>query len=533
MSRSRLFLPTILLMVAMSPWVRAQPVAAPDAPATTAGSPEAATPFAAPPTQTLSTTTATPATAVHLVDADAVAVDALDAEALVTEWQRRCFLYLWEQAEPTTGLVRDRAPADAGAERFNENDPPPASIAATGFALSALPVAEGRGWITREQAYDRAHATLRFLLEDAPHHKGFYYHFVDLKTGRRMWDSELSSIDTALLIAGVLTAGQHFAGTDVERMANAIYERVEWPWMLAGGETLSMGWTPEGGFLPWRWDHYSEHMILQILGLGSPTHPLPEKTWHAWRRGPTMKYGQSEFLSYPPLFVHQFSHAWIDFRGVRDDYADYWHNSILATRAHRRMFSEQLSQRFNHYSDRLWGVTSSDSQSGYLDWGGPQPDARIDGTVVPCASGGSYPFLPEDVTATVAHMKETYGETTWKRYGFADAFNPTTGWVAKDCLGIDVGITLLAIENGQRGTIWRLFMSHEAPQRGMERARFREHHDDPTRLTSLYQDSATPGDAYVTPAPAEATPTPTPTATESAAGGVTAAAGAVLSTITP
>ena len=219
---------------------------------------------------------------------------------------------------------------------------------------------------------------------------------------------------------------------------------------------------------------------------------------------------------------------------MRDDYADYWHNSILATRAHRRMFAEQLSTRFNHYSDRLWGVTSSDSETGYLDWGGPQPDARIDGTVVPCASGGSYPFLPDDVTATVAHMHDKYGQTTWKRYGFADAFNPTTGWVAKDCLGIDVGITLLAIENGQRGTIWQLFMSHDAPQRGMKIAGFREHHDDPARLTSLYQDAATPGSPGDTDPASPATAPATATApAETGGAGVAAAAGAVLSTIAP
>ncbi len=411
-----------------------------------------------------------------------------DPEALMVEWQRRCFLYLWEQAEPTTGLVRDRAPADGGPEQIDPNDPPPASIAATGFALSSLPIAQGRGWITRDEAFDRAHITLQFLLERAPHHKGFFYHFMHLQTGARLWKSELSSIDTALLMAGVLTVGQHFAGTDVQRMANALYERVEWPWMLDGQDQLSMGWSPEHGFLPFRWDHYSEHLILQILGLGSPTHPLPARTWDAWQRGPTLRYGKFEFISYPPLFIHQFSHAWIDFRGQRDDYADYWQNSVLATRAHRRMFADHLSSGFKHYSDLLWGVTSSDSESGYLDWGGPEPDARINGTVVPCASGGSYPFLPEVVTATIVNMYQQYGGVAWKRYGFVDAFNPDTGWVADDCLGIDVGITLLAIENGQRGTIWRLFMSHDAARVGMQRARFRPHQDDPARLTSLYHD---------------------------------------------
>ena len=433
---------------------------------------------------------AAPTDAATPAPVDAMALPPLEPDALMTEWQRRCFLYLWEQAEPTTGLVRDRAPADGGPEHIDPTDPPPASIAATGFALSALPVAEGHGWITREQAYDRALTTLHFLLEKAPHHKGFYYHFMDMHDGRRLWDSELSSIDTALLMAGVLTVGQHFAGTDVQTMANALYERVEWPWMLDGGDTFSMGWSPEAGFIPFRWDHYSEHMILQILALGSPTHPVAPETWHAWHRGPTVRCGQSEFMSYPPLFIHQFSHAWIDFRGLRDDYADYYLNSVLATRAHRRMFIDQLSTRFTHYSDLLWGVTSSDSATGYMDWGGPDPDERIDGTVVPCASAGSYPFLPKAVTNTVSFMYQNYGDTTWKRYGFADAFNPDTGWVAEHCLGIDVGITLLAIENGQRGTLWHLFMSHPAPQRGLSRAGFRPQQDDPARLTSLYRDVA-------------------------------------------
>ena len=395
-------------------------------------------------------------------------VQALTNEQFLDEWAKRSFLFLWEQADPATGLVADRAPADGS----RQTDV--ASIASVGFALSGIVVADDRGWITSDDAYERVLTTLRFLHDDMPHVRGFYYHFVDIHTGERVWECELSSVDTALLMAGVLTAGEYYAGTEAADLAERLYERIDWPWMLNGGRTLSLGWKPESGFIPYYWENYSEHLILQLLGLGSPTHPLPPETWHAWRRSPLVQYDGMSFLSHPPLFVHQFSHAWVDFRGLRDDYADYWYNSVLATRAQRRM-AISMRDKFPHYGENLWGITSSDSEYGYTAWGGPEPSEHVNGTVVPCAAAGSIPFLPEKSIAAVRHMYETYGEQIWQKYGLVDAFNPHTGWAAKDVIGIDVGITLLMIENHRSGLVWNTFMKSPHIQRAMKIANFRPH----------------------------------------------------------
>lgn len=259
--------------------------------------------------------------------------------------------------------------------------------------------------------------------------------------------------------------------------------------MLGGGETLRMAWWPERGFGDAAWDHYSEHMILQLLALGSPTHPLPpapEAAWHAWRREPVVEYEGMTFLAYPPLFVHQFSHAWVDFRGVRDDYADYWQNSVLATRAHRLMCMK-LSERFAHFGPKLWGITSSDYEHGYTAWGGPPQTANIDGTVAPCAAAGSMPMLPAECIETLTHMKKEYGDRIWKRYGFVDAFNPAAGWVARDVIGIDKGITLLMIENHRSGSVWKWFMANPEMKHAMKIAGFRPVEDaSPDRTSSVY-----------------------------------------------
>ncbi len=372
-----------------------------------------------------------------------------------------------EQTHPGTGLVADAARADGSAPG------PVASIAATGFGLSAFALAFEDGRLPADPTRDRVRATLRFLLDDMPHHRGFYYHFVDAATGERRWESELSSIDTALLLAGALHARAVFDDPEIRRLATALYERVNWPWMLDGGQTLSMGWTPEEGFLDARWDSYSELMILVLLGLGSPTHPLPDNAWQAWARKPLVAYGPYTFLACPPLFTHQYAHAWIDFRDRRDAVADYGRNSELATRA-QRLFCMDIADRFPHYGPTLWGITSSLGPDGYKPWGAPPPtlDPPIDGTVVPCAPGGSLPFAPRICLDTLHHIKEGYGDRTWTHYGLIDAFNPATGWTADDVLGIDVGITLLMAHNLLDGSIWKAVADDPDLRRGLRRAGF-------------------------------------------------------------
>ncbi len=382
-----------------------------------------------------------------------------DDDVLLEDLSRRSFLFFWEQADPTTGIVRDRSRTDGSPVEGNARDV--GSIAAVGFGLSGLCIAAERGWVSRTAAADRARATLRFFAERMEHQRGWFYHFINLRTGAREWVSELSSIDTALLLAGVLTVRQCFASDpQIPTLATAIYRRVDFAWMLAGDPLLlSHGWRPEAGFLASRWDHYCELMILYLLAIGSPTHPIAAESWRAWRR-PVLTFERYSYIGGPPpLFVHQYSHAWVDFRGTREREAphiDWWQNSIEATRAHRD-FCLRLAPEFPGYTENVWGITSSDSRKGYVAWGGPPRETSIDGSVVPSAAAGSLMLSPDITVPAVREMRRRFGDRIYGRYGFADAFHPTDGWVNPDVIGIDLGITLLSAENLRSGRVWEWF----------------------------------------------------------------------------
>jgi hypothetical protein len=256
------------------------------------------------------------------------------------------------------------------------------------------------------------------------------------------------------------------------RLATMIYERVDFPWMLNGHTTLlSHGWKPEIGFLKPRWDSYSEHLILQLLAIGSPTHAITPRAWTAWSRK-RITYAGYTYITDGPLFVHQYSHAWVDFRNTQEGwypYVDYFANSVAATRAHRA-FCIDLSKEFPDYSENVWGITASDSARGYVAWGGPPRDAAIDGTIVPSAAGGSLQFTPDISIEALRTMKEKFGATVYGRYGFTDAFNPLTGWVGPDVISINVGIILLSAENLRTGNVWRWFMRNQEIPRAMRLA---------------------------------------------------------------
>ncbi len=381
-------------------------------------------------------------------------------EQLLEEIERACFGFFWNEASPETGQVKDRALASGqGVERMS-------SIAATGFGLAGLCIAEHRGYGKSSDITERVRRTLSFLLNQLPHEHGFFYHFIDMNTGQRWSDCELSSIDSSILLCGVLTARQHFADPGIKDLATGIYERVDWPWMLNGGSTLSMGWKPESGFLDARWDHYCELMMIYLLGFGSPSYPLPPETWNAWAR-PKIDYQGIEYISgNDPLFTHQYSHAFFDFRNQRDAYADYFDNSVKATRAHK-LFCLSLRDRFPDYSEDLWGISSSDFVGGYTAWGGPPPQGPIDGSIVPCATAGSLPFLFDDCMQVLRTVRGRYGDKAWSRYGFVDAFNPLTGWYDPDVLGIDLGITMLMAENHRTGFVWDTFMKNPEARQSM------------------------------------------------------------------
>jgi len=396
-------------------------------------------------------------------------------DKFLDDLENRNFQYFWEQANPKTGLVKDRCNVKINDQGIV------ASIAATGFGLTALCLGQKHGWIPLAAARERALTTLRFLWKKLPNHRGFFYHWANINTGERVWDSEVSSVDTTILLCGVITCQQYFQHWEISQLAHDIFNRVDWTWLSEDTTLLPHGWTPEFGFLPYRWDHYSELMMMYLLGLGSSSHPLRPEAWYAWKRL-TFDYDGLRYIgSFAPLFIHQYSQAWFDFRGKRDRFADYFRNSAIATEAHRR-FCLELSKQFPTYKDDMWGITASDSQTGYVVWGGPPAVGPIDGTLVPSASAGSLPFLPQPVMLVLQTMKNRYG-TAWSKYGFVNAFNPLTNWYDSSVIGIDTGITMLMAENTRTGFVWETFMKSPEARRGMDRAGFRSYYqpriDDP------------------------------------------------------
>ena len=411
--------------------------------------------------------------------------------------QRSTFRYFWRETNPANGLIADNtAAADI-----------PASIAGVGFALASYPVAVERSFVTRGKAIDRTLTTLRFLwhspqgaMPDATGHQGFFYHFLDVATGRRAWRSELSTIDTTILIAGALTAAAYFdrsttSEREVRTLADALYRRIDWRWALNGGPTVSHGWKPETGFLKYRWQGYNEALMLYVLGLGSPTHALPASSYDAWTSTYRWKkiYG-CEFLYGAPLFMHQLSHAWIDFRGIQDAFMrahaiDYFENSRRATYV-QRQYAIRNPKRFQDYGENVWGITASNGPGpatrrvngvarrfrGSLARGVPHgPD---DGTLAPWAVAASLPFAPEIVLPALMHCARTYPHME-NQYGLVCSFNPTFavagsqhGWISKAHFALDQGPVILMIENYRSGLLWRLLRRNPYIVAGLRRAGF-------------------------------------------------------------
>lgn len=388
------------------------------------------------------------------------------ADTLLDDMEGRGVAYFFEQAHPQTGLVRDHAPA-VGLTTSRQG-----SIAATGFGLSSLCIAADRKYLFPAACEERIEKTLAFLLEECPHVHGFLYHWVDIESGQRLFNSELSSIDTAILLCGVLHCKQYFSGNPrIVALANTFYNRIDWQWMLNDATTLSMGWTPENGFIHYRWDTYAELLTMYLMAIGSPTHPIPAATWDAIQR-PIIEFGGIEYISgIAPLFVHQYAHAWCDYRNVRDQHANYFINSIAATRAHQ-LFCLTMGRQFPWIDQNLWGITACDSRTGYSVWGGPPEFGNIDGTIAPCATAGSLPFLPAECAHVLLSIRKHYGEKGWTRYGFVDAFEPHANWFAEDLLGIDLGISILMAENLRTGFVWKYFMRNPEIENAMKQVGF-------------------------------------------------------------
>ncbi|HEY3171271.1 MAG TPA: glucoamylase family protein [Thermoanaerobaculia bacterium] len=430
------------------------------------------------------------------------------SEKLLDLVERRTFDYFWELANPANGLVPDRAPTKS----FS-------SIAAVGFGLTAYPIGVERGYVTREAARDRVLTTLRFFAaaptgpEPAGRtgHRGFFYHFLDMQTGLRWETVELSTIDTTLLLAGVLFSESYFDRSDpreeeIRRLAENLYRQADWQWARARPPLVSHGWTPEEGFNSYDWRGYDESMILYVLALGSPTHAVEPEAWTEF----TLTYRWEDFegqqcVGFAPLFGHQYSHVWIDFRGIRDAYMkgkgiDYFENSRRATYV-QRSYAIRNPDGWKGYGENVWGLSACDGPLdgtlviagrprrffSYAARGVSKKEIRDDGTLAPTAALASLPFAPEIVLPALAEIHRRFGAHLFSRYGFLDAFNPTldfevpvqhgriekgAGWFDVDYLGIDQGPIVAMIENYRTELVWKTMRENPHIVRGLKRAGF-------------------------------------------------------------
>ncbi len=394
-------------------------------------------------------------------------------DAMLDELSRRCFLYFADAIDPETGICKDLIhgnPADSA----KKQDDVRGSTGVTGFALTALCIGVERKWMPREQAKNLVRAALRSYTNGKVFAiNGWTYHFNNSHTGERWKDVEISTSDCIWLLAAALTCRQYFhEDHEIVDLATLLYSRYDFPWMTNGnGKLLSHGWRPEG-FIALRYEKYCQLAAMYLLGIGSPAHPLPPDAWYAWERDPN-SYKQYNYIGKSLLWTYQYPFAWFDFRGKRENQAgkaDWWANCEIATRAHREWCSTDLAKDFPDYTETIWGLTSSSSPTGYKAWGGPPIHSKPDGTVVPCAAGGSLMITPDICIPALHAMKDKFGDKIWGKYGLADAFNPLTGWVSQDTLGLDVGMTLLSAENLRSGNVWKWFMANPEPQKAMKLA---------------------------------------------------------------
>ena len=390
--------------------------------------------------------------------------------------QHRAFDFFWQESDPKTGLTKDRARNLSGKmDRYTI-----ASIAATGYALAALPIGVAHHWVSRKSAYARALTTLRFVHDKMENHHGFYYHFVDKTTGARVWQCELSSIDTALLLMGARVAGDYWPGTEVQRLADSLTDRTDWPWMQTDGDAEptetapSMGWKPDTGFLTARWQGYNEAFYLYLLALGSRRHPLPNAAWNNWHIEITSVEGYPVFGGAEPLFMAQMAPGFLDVRGQHDrqgrDWWQAWHNAHLADQAYCRRNPESRQT----HAEGFWGISAND-QPPPVGYGANAPiKGRDDGTVSPTAMLAAVLFTPHLSKTALNQLWQAHGSQLWGRYGFSNAFNVDKNWYDTDVIGIDLGMMLLATENTRTRLIWHLLDNDPVLTRGLRAAGFHQ-----------------------------------------------------------
>ena len=388
--------------------------------------------------------------------------------------QHRAFDFFWNESDPKTGLTKDRARNLPG----KRDTYTVASIAATGYALAALPVGVSHGWVSRKDGYARALTTLRFVHDKLESHHGFYYHFVDKTTGARVWNCELSSIDTALLLMGARVAGDYWHGTEAQRLADDLTDRVDWPWMQTDGgrkpqETApSMGWKPDSGFLPARWQGYNEAFFLYCLALGSRTYPLSPTAWDHWSVEQATLEGYRVFGGPEPLFMAQMASGYIDVHGQQDrqgrDWWGGWRNAHLADQA----YCARNPEGRKTYAAGFWGISAND-QPPPVGYGANAPAVgRDDGTASPTAMLAGVIFTPVQSKKALTDLWRKHGNHLWGRYGFSNAFNIDKNWYDTDVIGIDLGMMLVATENMHTGLVWRLMSRDPVIEKGLRAAGF-------------------------------------------------------------
>ncbi|MFW6134474.1 MAG: glucoamylase family protein [Elusimicrobiota bacterium] len=417
-------------------------------------------------------------------------------QELLNTIQRKGFDFFWNEVNPNTGLIKDKA------NNFYTDDFTEASIASVGFGLTVICVGHSRGWITYDQAYDRILTTLNFFKNNMEDKHGFFYHWIDMNDGSREWKSEVSSIDTAIFISGALFAGQYFKGTQIEAIADRLYRDIEWTWMspYSTSTFVSMGWKPEevdnftiehdGGYLcTAQWDSYNEGVLVDILAVGSPTYPKNTDCWNSMNRYTDTYSGYKYTANCPALFVHQYPHIWIDFRKKRDSFdINYYSNSSSATLANRQFCIDHMDdtqddgdEDYTTYNQDCWGLTACEyytgSGTGYAVFGAPFPWINHDGTVAPTAAGGSVMFTPEESINALRYMYENY-KSLWGKYGFCDSFNLDIDWNSDKAVGINQGPIVLSIENYRTGMIWEEFMKIDYITDALEKIGFNDTGDN-------------------------------------------------------
>jgi len=397
----------------------------------------------------------------------------LSDQSFLEEIQQDTIQYFTRYSDRKTGFVYDSSSPGS-----------PSSVAATGFALASYAIAQDHGWMEREVAYKIILKTLSAMSRKAEHERGFFYHFINPHTGDRTWGSEASSIDTALFLAGALLAGQYFQGTPIETMAHRLYDRVDWDWMRNRSDLICMGWTPEEGFLPYYWDQYSEHLILQALAIGSSTHPVGPGYWRRWNRFEDEFEGKTIVYSHTgSLFTYQYSHAFIDFRNLYDQGVNYFENSVKASLSNYEFC--QLNQDEYETYRKGWGLTASLGPGGYKAYGAKPGLALHDGTIAPYGAAGALVFAPKKALEALRYFYEEHGDDLYGRYGFKDSFNLNKQWFSRDYLAIDQGITVLMIENYLNQKVWKHFMKLTPIQRWIQLCHLDQEPTEPPREVVL------------------------------------------------